>query len=238
MKRRRDREIDPRDVPLYGYSDVARYLGIPVSTIRSWVQGRIYSAGGRRFRAVIERPDASLPLVSFTNLVEIHVLSSIRSTHRISLQKVRRALGFIDSEFPTDHPLARLDFRTDQVDLFVDIWGRILSVSNKQGQVSIRRVVEAYLERIERDVSGLAVRLYPFTRASLDPGAATLQPRVIVIDPRVSFGRPVLVGTGVPTAVLAERFKAGESIGELARDFNCPAESVEEAIRCEHSLVA
>ena len=30
------------------------------------------------------------------------------------------------------------------------------------------------------------------------------RPRTVLIDPRVSFGRPVVAGTGIPTAVLAE----------------------------------
>lgn len=238
MKTRRNREIDPGNIPVYGYSDVARYLGIPSSTIRSWVQGRTYASGDRLFRPVIERPDGSLPLLSFTNLVEIHVLSSIRNLHRVSLQKVREALAYIEQEIPTAHPLATLDFKTDQVDLFVDIWGRILSVSGNKGQVGIRRVVEAYLERIERDKRGLAVRLFPFTRMDPARDVAVEQPRVVVIDPRVSFGRPTLVGTGVPTAVLSERFKAGESIDELVVDFGCPRAAIEEAIRCEHNMAA
>ncbi len=51
-------------------------------------------------------------------------------------------------------------------------------------------------------------------------------------------GRPVLVGTGIPTAILAERYKAGESIDELALDYGCDRLQIEEAIRCELRLVA
>jgi len=187
---------------------------------------------------VIARPDDSLPLLSFTNLVEIHVLSSIRNIHRVSLQKVREALEYIERSVSADHPLATLDFLTCKKDLIVEAWGRLLSVSGSKGQVLLERVVEAYLERIERDGHGAAIRLYPFTRRAQDFVAAIDQPRLVVIDPRVSFGRPTIVGTGVPTTVLAERFKAGESIDDLSDDFGCPRESVEEAIRCEHVLAA
>ena len=58
----------------------------------------------------------------------------------------------------------------------------------------------------------------------------------MVIDPRVSSGRPVLVGSGIPTAVIAERYKAGESIDQLADDYGrerLDIEDIEEAIRCE-----
>ena len=58
-------------------------------------------------------------------------------------------------------------------------------------------------------------------------------PRLVVIDPRVAFGRPTLSGTGVTTLSIAERFDAGESIEALAVDYGRTRDEVEEAIRCE-----
>ena len=55
----------------------------------------------------------------------------------------------------------------------------------------------------------------------------------VVMDPRVAFGRPVLVGRAVPTAVLADRFKAGDRLSELSKDYDTSTEAIEEAIRCE-----
>jgi uncharacterized protein (DUF433 family) len=54
-----------------------------------------------------------------------------------------------------------------------------------------------------------------------------------LIDPYIAFGRPVLTGTGIPTAVIADRYKAGESIDELANDYEQDRFRIEEAIRCE-----
>jgi uncharacterized protein (DUF433 family) len=59
-----------------------------------------------------------------------------------------------------------------------------------------------------------------------------------VIDPYVSFGRPVLVGTGIATSVVAERYKAGESIEQLSTDYGRKRLEIEEAIRCELELEA
>jgi uncharacterized protein (DUF433 family) len=58
------------------------------------------------------------------------------------------------------------------------------------------------------------------------------------MDPYVSFGRPTLVGTGIPTGIVAERYKAGDSIQELAHDYDLPSSSIEEAIRCELEMKA
>ena len=92
----------------------------------------------------------------------------------------------------------------------------------------MRNVLRIYLSRIERDAAGVPVKLYLFTRSRQAD-----EPKVVAIDPYVSFGRPVLVGTGIPTAVMAERYKAGESIQALADDYECSPRDVEEAIRCE-----
>jgi uncharacterized protein (DUF433 family) len=71
--------------------------------------------------------------------------------------------------------------------------------------------------------------LYPFTRKEL----STDEPAPVEIDPRVAFGRPVLIGRGVPTAVLADRFKAGDSLADLAEDYDTSTENIEAAIRSE-----
>jgi uncharacterized protein (DUF433 family) len=41
-----------------------------------------------------------------------------------------------------------------------------------------------------------------------------------------------LAGRGVPTAVLADRFKAGESLADMAQDYDTSTQVIEEAIRC------
>ena len=97
----------------------------------------------------------------------------------------------------------------------------------------MREVIQAYLRRIERDPEGVPIRLYPFTRKR-----ELEEPRAIVIDPFVSFGRAVLAGTGISTAVIAERFKAGEAIEALAGDYGRSILEIQEAIRCELPLEA
>ena len=94
-------------------------------------------------------------------------------------------------------------------------------------------MLREHLQRIERDEEGLAIRLYPFTRYR-----HVQNPKLILIDPRIAFGRPVLVGTGIATSTVAERYKAGESIAALAEDYARQPEEIEEAVRCELRLDA
>ena len=121
--------------------------------------------------------------------------------------------------------------------VFIEHYGDLVNAS-QEGQLAMRQLVQAYLKRIERDVTGI-VRLYPLTRKRLTgaPGAAD-EPRIIAIDPRVAFGRPVIIGSRIPTAEIAERFKAGEPLKDLSADFRRPIEEIEEAVRIELDLEA
>ena len=96
-----------------------------------------------------------------------------------------------------------------------------------------RRHIEAALRRIERDRHGIPVKLYPFTRSNINNA-----PAMVVIDPALSAGRPVITGTGLATEVIAERYKAGETVAELAKDYDRKEAEIEEAIRCELKIAA
>ena len=225
---------DPRDLPAYSITEAARYLRMPEATLRSWVVGRPYpTTGGQRFfRPVIHLPEDGRPVLSFVNMVEAHVLEAIRHHENIALHKVRTAVAFLERHYHSRHPLAEHQFETDGLDLFIQRAGLLINLS-QAGQLAMREIIAAYLRRVERDAKGLPIRLYPFTRKR-EPE----EPRAVVIDPFVSFGRPVLAGTGIVTAVLAERFKAGESVEELAKDYGRTALDIQEALRCELPLEA
>lgn len=226
---------DIREIATYGVTEAAHYLRIPRTTIRDWISGRHYrsNAGVRFSRPSIHIPNPSVKLLSFMNLVEIHVLDAIRREHDIPLEKVRTAVNYLTKQFPSRHPLADQEFVTDGLDLFIKKFSQLINIS-REGQLAIQEVLHAHLHRIERDLQGIPVRLYPFTRKR----DLQDEPRAVVIDPQVSFGRPVLSGTGIPTAVIAERYKAGESMDALAEDYGRQRAEIEEAIRCELTLEA
>lgn len=223
------KEVDPRELPTYTLAEAAHYLRIPRSTLRAWVAGRPSGArtGSYRAGALIHPPDPRRGLLSFVNLAEAYILDAIRRYHRVPLQRIRPALHYLAERFGCRHPLVDQRFETDGADLFIQHCGQLLNVS-QSGQMAMRNIVEAYLRRIEWDAAGVVARLYPFTRKR-----APDEPRVVVIDPRIAFGRPALAGSGIPTAVIAERYKAGESIDQLADDYGRERLDIEEAIRCE-----
>jgi uncharacterized protein (DUF433 family) len=225
---------DPRLVPAYSMAEAAHYLRMPEETLRSWVLGRFYPVAGqsKRSRPLIHLDDPKRQYLSFINLVEAHVLAAIRRRHGVKLPKVRTALDYVKRQFQIERPLIDQTFQTDRLDLFVERYGDLINASRK-GQQAMKEIISVYLRRIERDAKGLPIKLYPFTRDTQSDVAPQSDPRVVVMNPAVSFGRPVIAGTGIPVSSIYERYRAGDSVAELAQDFRLDTSAIEEAIRCE-----
>lgn len=237
MTNQTEKRVSVFDNPAYPVSEVARILNLPVATVKAWCFGQAYrlaSGSPKRFKPVIQPADANARLLSFANLCELHVLSAIRRHHNIPLSKVRDSISYLRAQLGTDRPLIDKQFKTNGIDLFVEHASHLLNVS-KQGQEALRGDFALALARIERDRSGMPIRLYPFSRSTA-PDAK--QPKSIVIDPRLSFGRPVLSDVSVPTEIIVGRFRAGDSMGEMAKDYGVDEKEIEEALRFEQRRAA
>ena len=228
--------VDPRDLPAYPVVEVAHFLWMARGNVGRWAFG--YEAG-KKHQPVISVADPQRRLLSFNNLAELHVLNALRH-HRVPLQRIRAGVKYLrERVVGHDHPhplLAQeLHVHADGIGIFIEYLGQYVNIT-RHGQVVLRQVFENHLRRIERDPNGGALRLFPFVRPpdSAQAAAATgadLQPRAVTIDPIVSFGRPVVAGTRIPTVELANRFSAGEPIDSLSLDLNLGKETIEEAIR-------
>ena len=221
-------QIDPGKIPTYGISEAAHYLGIPIATLRSWVVGRYYKTddGKKSFKPIIELSDKIHKRLSFINLVEAHVLNALRRQHNVFLPKIRSALNFLKRKLKSNHPLADQQFESDGLDIFIQEYGRLINIS-QEGQFAMRAVLQVYLQRIRRGPTGSPAKLYLFTR-----GYRADEPRAVVVDPEIAFGRPALAGKGIAISVSVERYKAGETMKELTEDYGSSQEEIEEAFRC------
>ena len=219
---------DPRELPAYTIAEASRYVDVPAATLRSWFSGRTYPRvdGRRSFRPVLAPADSRGHL-SFRNLVEAHVLRALRTRHGIRIKTVREALKVAEDRLGIDHLLYRNNaLLVGERSLFLEYYGELLHLDASE-QIAMRRVLEAFLDRVERDERQIPVRLYPFVHG------ADSRRRPVVIDPRVSFGRPILAGSGIGTEALVQRINAGEALEEVARDYDITPEGVETAIMFE-----
>jgi uncharacterized protein (DUF433 family) len=205
---------DVRTTPLYPISEAARIAQVPASTLRTWF------------------PKHSADGLNFFELVEVYTIQTLRSRHQLPMRAIKKALQYLRKTTGEQYPLALagLGFETDGSGLFITHLGRLVSAT-EQGQIAMREILKSFLQRVDHDEQGLATRFYPFTR-----DFRTDSPRLIIVDPQLNFGRPCLASHAISTSMIARRYKAGESAGELADDYGCTGDEIDEAIRAELEL--
>ena len=232
MARKKAKRIadDVRDYPSYSIDEVARYIGVPKRTMRSWIKGYCYpsSKGPVKAPPIIQPADPENNLLSFNNLVEAQVLSATRERN-ISTAKLRRTIEYMRHHLNEERPLLTCVFDTHGQNIFVQqLGGRKLRHPlnvTRHGQYGFRAVLKKYLNRIERDANGNPTRVFPMRAGD------SRRKKSIVIHPFVSAGKPALSGSGIMVEVIWRRKKAGESIGMLAKDFRLKQSEIKAAIK-------
>lgn len=203
----------------YSVPQAARYLGMNAATLRGWIgpEGVLTSTAQG---------------ISFNTLLEAHVVKALRRKDRVPMQRIRRALAELARTHASSHPLLEHVLETDGLDLFLRDEAGVANLS-RNSQREFRELASLYLRRITRGSDGRITDFRPFI---LDD--APEAPQTISISPVVSFGKPVLAGTGIATAVVAGRFNAGDSMQELAAEYQVPMPMLEDAIRWENTRKA
>jgi uncharacterized protein (DUF433 family) len=214
---------DPRVArPIFTLRETAGYLGVPKSTVHWWTHPR---AGGRPLitRVGSHGRQATVPFIGFA---EAFVLSSFRRAG-VPLQRIRPALEVLDQEIGIEHALASERLYTDGAEVLFDFATKsdaqevmeLVVVRTRQHQFS--EVVKRYLKRIRYAGDGWAasVRLAIYQNAE------------VVVDPKVAFGLPLVIQGGARVEDLVDRFQAGDSLADIAADFDVPGDQVEDVIR-------
>jgi len=107
-----------RDFAAYTLAEAARYLRLPAATLRSWVLGRQYPTtdGSGQFPPLIRPSSRQPPLLSFSNLIEAHVLRSLRTDHGVPVKALRSALAYAEKTLGIDHFLDGKDLHSTELE--------------------------------------------------------------------------------------------------------------------------
>jgi len=220
-------KYNPWEIPNYSIEEGSRYLHVPEATLRYWIIG---DPGSAPLTTVYSRNPL---LLSFKNLVECYVLESLRNIHDVSLRRVRKDVEELRRVMPSKYPLADYQLATrGRKKIYLDDDNSGLVSLTAGGQGAFKEILDPFLRRVDRNTRGIAERLFPFTRLEYTKNPETA-PRVVVIDPNVSFGKPVLINSRISTAFLLSRKRGGASIRQLAADYGRTEEEIEEALHLE-----
>jgi len=204
------------EAPNYSVAEAAHYLRLKQHDIRRWMDQEVIRTSRKG--------------LSFFNLLELHTLKGLRKGTGLPMQRIRRALLEFNEMESSEHPLLDPRLETDGLHLFLHDGDAYFNL-NRAGQMGLAEILSTYLKRIDRFDSGEVV-FFPFI-ASEDAD----EPRTIQMAPQIAFGRPVLANTGIAVDVIAGRFRARDTVSDLAEEYGVPARLIEEAIRLEFPLL-
>jgi len=185
--------------------------------------------GIRRFQPIIRPPSRKPIFLSFWNLIEAHILRSLRTDHGVSIKALRQALAYAEQSYKIERLLLSNELRTDAGRVLLDRYGQLIELS-ASGQLVMRQLLEEHLKRVEWDEWQFPIRLYPFLSVE-----STSAAKPIAIDPKIAFGRPVVIRAGVSTAAIVERIDAKETVEEVAADYDLSVSEIEQAVLFERA---
>ena len=216
----------------YTLPDAARLLHLPLGRLRSWVRGALViprEPRSRRFPAgpFETRGDGKDRHFGFHTLIEIFTIAKLR-THGVKMATLQAARLELAHRFRTAYPFALRGLLTDGKRLLKELGDKALLELGTGGQTGFESVLSPFCRRLDFDgVTALATRFYPAGRDAC-----------VLVDPRHSFGRPVIAGTNITTEALGCLIRGGERLDDLAADFRLEITQVEEAWRFEQALAA
>lgn len=235
----------------YVLRDVQRLAGVPKAVSRRFVRdykGELGLWGGGHQRL------GGLYYVTFRDLMELRVINAFRSVGLRWPVIVRTAVYGRD-RFGTDYPFSDRRFQTDGRDVFDRgvlglehivkapvahpraifdrgvVW---LEQVSGNGQLAFDEVIGPSLFEPLDYLDDAPVRWYP----AEEWGESGIG-RSVVVDPKLSFGAPVVTDRYVPTQTLYWNFIAeGRNAELVARSYEISVDAVERAVAFERRLHA
>lgn len=219
------------DTPRYSPTEAGRIAGLSAGRVKRWLRGYEFQLGNATVHQgpVVARQSES-NYASFLDLIDLLFVKRFID-RGFSLQKIRKALSEAQ-EIVGGHHFAQRSFMTDGRKIY--LW---VKQENKPslmelftgGQWVIEDFIIEMAEQIDFDEgTGFAERWFPVGKSGR-----------VVLDPRIAFGAPTIVGTGVRTANICDFYIAENNDKYQTSDWlNIREPDVLAAVEFEKALAA
>jgi uncharacterized protein (DUF433 family) len=220
------------NIGIYTVPEAARLTRISTGRIRRWLRGYKFRTKLKQhhspaiWHGQLEPIDHSLAL-GFLDLIELRFVDAFRKAG-VNWTMIRKAHERGAEMFKTDHPFCTQGFVTDGREIFAELHketGESSLLEIVHNQHVFGHIIKPFLKELEFSDRNVLLRWRPITRN-----------RLVVLDPKRNFGRPIVTNHGVPTEVLARAAAACASLEEVSRWFEIPKADIEDAIEFEQQL--
>lgn len=208
--------------PLYSFAEADRIAKVSPNTSRRWLKGYEFWYGEeRRSMPPITPGREEQDAVSFVDLMEVAAVSKLKDKG-FSYRRIRQINSYCRVQLKVPRPLVTQKFKVVGEDIFLAAdFGVLLNVGREAGALAWRDVLEPFLEDVDYE-NQLPRRWWPLGRN-----------HKVVVDPDYGFGLPVVEGTGTRTEIIAEQYRAGDTIEDISYDFSVTPDQIRDALRWE-----
>lgn len=214
-------------VGLYPVPMAAQLVGAHQNKLRSWISGYKTSNAAPIIHRDLPNINGKLVL-SFLDLVESAFVRHFRAIG-YSPQTIRKVAEKLRNRHSVKHPFAMdTRFRADGLQIFeetIDDEGekRLLNLMNDNFEMP--SVVERSLFSQILYIEDLARRWTPIPSIP-----------EVVVDPTLSFGKPIVLTCGIPTKLLNSDYELYGDIEEVAFEYEISEAEVSSAVEFEKIL--
>jgi uncharacterized protein (DUF433 family) len=226
------------DIPVYNPTFVGRLVNLSTGRVKRWLKGYnyTYSVGlenevreGHK-DPVITRVETDYPTyASFLDLIDLLFVNKFLK-NGISLQRIRKALDEANNILGGHH-FAQRNFFTDGKKIFLQVKDEADALLEllSGGQWVIEKFIKELANQIKfDDPTGFAKQWYPFGKRGF-----------IVLDPRVSFGEPTIIGKGISTANVYDLYIGERNrVKKVCEWLNLREQEVKAAVKFEIDIKA
>ena len=219
---------------VYTIAEASLLAGVDRHRISRWTRGYTFTYLGTRqsMPAIIgrEADSAETPILKFADLMEIRFLDAFRQNGvstkalRIAAQRAKELLG-------RHHPFSSQIFKSDGRIILAEITketGDKVFLDIVNDQYVFEKVIASYLySGLDFNELKEPARWWPMGKD-----------RAVVIDPRRSFGAPIVAKAGIPTKILNSAVNAEKSIEFVAKWYGVEVTEVMDAVQFETKQAA
>jgi uncharacterized protein (DUF433 family) len=207
-------------------SEAAFYARVRTQMLSRWL------FGSRQGAAVLDPEFAASDerIVSFLDFVQTLAVRAIRIRHRVPLYRIREACEEASKRYDLDYPFARehttfLLGDTNTIIIRLDDSDYRELAGPSRGSRMITQIIEPFLHDL-RFSDGLACEY-----CAWPPRAPEGTKHCIVMNPRRSFGEPVVMSCGYTAQTLWEAYAAEGGTDAAAKAYDVSTEDIE--LACE-----
>lgn len=223
------------DEPWYTQAEVARCVGVSRNTLRDWCSLPVTTNGTKPFcnvplvtRVAPNKPDPET--IPFIGMAEAVVMTALLRFCN-STKQIRPAVEAVIVEMGIKHPHASKRFQTEGAEIIYNYDQQCVSNGSSvtpTGLVKFRNNQHTFVDPVLKELE--SIQYYTDGYPSILPLVGYKHCEVIA-DPCRSGGQPIFAQRAIRIVDITAPFSGGESLDQLAQDYDLTREQVEDAVR-------